>query len=115
MARPPARRPPKRGFLSALFDFSFTSFVTPMVVKGLYVLGTIWTFLFALLLFLIGLHFGHVTLGTFIFLVPAVAVFILVSLGAMRVTLEFFMTQYRIDESLQELRRQGERHLGEPG
>ena len=32
-----------KGFLSALFDFGFTSFVTPKVIKVLYTLITIGT------------------------------------------------------------------------
>ena len=99
-----ARRPTGKGFVASLFDFSFTSFVTPKVVKGLYVLGTIWTALWAILLFLIGLHFGHATFGTFIFLIVAVAVFILLSLGVLRVVLEYFMVLFRINENIQQLR-----------
>lgn len=101
-----ARRPAGKGkgFVASLFDFSFTSFVTPKVVKGLYILGTIWTALWAILLFLIGLRFGHATFGTFIFLIVAVAVFILLSLGVLRVVLEYFMVLFRINENIQQLR-----------
>jgi hypothetical protein len=99
-----ARRPAGKGFVASLFDFSFTSFVTPKVVKGLYILGTIWTALWAILLFLIGLHFGHASFGTFIFLIVAVAVFILLSLGVLRVVLEYFMVLFRINENIQQLR-----------
>lgn len=101
-ARQPAGK--GKGFVASLFDFSFRSFVTPKVVKGLYVLGTIWTALWAILLFLIGLHFGHATFGTVIFLIVAVAVFILLSLGVLRVVLEYFMVLFRINENIQQLR-----------
>lgn len=33
--------PPRRGFFGALFDLSFTSYVTPMVVGVIYVLGMV--------------------------------------------------------------------------
>ena len=40
----------EKGFLGSLFDFSFKSFVTPKIIKVLYVLFTIWTALVALIL-----------------------------------------------------------------
>jgi len=46
-ARPAAAR--GKGFLASLFDFGFTSFVTPKLVKALYVLATLWTALWALI------------------------------------------------------------------
>ena len=38
---PLAGTPSSKGFLGALFDMSFTTFVTPMIIKVVYVLGMI--------------------------------------------------------------------------
>jgi hypothetical protein len=35
----PGTPPPSKGFFGALFDFSFEHFVTPMIVKVVYLLG----------------------------------------------------------------------------
>ena len=55
-AAPPApaktrqRTAGEKGFLGSLFDFSFTSLVTPKIIKVLYVLFTIWTALIGLII-----------------------------------------------------------------
>ena len=43
----------ERGFIGSLFDFSFTSMVTPKIIKVLYVLSTLWTALVALVILVI--------------------------------------------------------------
>ena len=99
-ARPAAAR--GKGFLASLFDFGFTSFVTPKLVKALYVLATLWTALWALILLRIGFHYG-VTAGLFM-LILVVPVFGLLSLGTIRVFLELFMVLHRINENIQSMR-----------
>jgi hypothetical protein len=101
----PAGRPAPgrgKGFLAALFDFGFTAFVTPKLVKALYVLATLWTALWALILIRLGFHYG-VTAGLFM-LILVVPVFGLLSLGAIRVFLELFMVLHRINENIQSIR-----------
>ncbi|MBO0805041.1 MAG: DUF4282 domain-containing protein [Nocardiopsaceae bacterium] len=88
-----------RSFLGALFDFSFTSFVTPKIIKALYVLATAWTVLLAVAVFLAGLHNFH-TAGALVALIIVDPLLILVSLGVFRVMLEFFMVVFRIQEDL---------------
>jgi hypothetical protein len=99
-ARPAAAR--GKGFLASLFDFGFTSFVTPKLVKALYVLATLWTALWALILLRIGFHYG-VAAGLFM-LILVVPVFGLLSLGTIRVFLELFMVLHRINENIQSMR-----------
>src|SRR5262245_56105847 len=41
MGGPPMGGPPSKGFFGALFDFSFEHFITPMIVKIVYVLALI--------------------------------------------------------------------------
>ena len=47
-----------KGFIGSLFDFSFSSMVTPKIIKVLYVLAVLWTVLFALIYVIVGFSFG---------------------------------------------------------
>jgi uncharacterized membrane protein len=104
-AKPAQPRPKshERGFIGSLFDFGFTSFVTPKIIKVLYVLVTIWTVIWALAFLDIGFRTGGVAggLATLIIVDPLL---ILVSLGVFRVVLEFFMVTFRMQEDLRSLR-----------
>jgi uncharacterized membrane protein len=97
----PART--ERGFVGSLFDFGFTSFVTPKIIKILYVLVTVWTILWALAFLRLGFRYGGMAggFGTLIIVDP---ILILVSLGVFRVVLEFFMVTFRMQEDLKALR-----------
>jgi hypothetical protein len=95
-----------RGFVAALFDFGFTSFVTPKVIKVLYmliVIGTVVSALvFTLLAFKASTAFGILTL---VFGDP---LFILIVLAIYRVVLEFFMVTFRVAEDIRALRERGD-------
>src|SRR6202012_374287 len=56
-----------KGFVSSLFDFGFNSYVTPKVIKGLYLLATLWTILVAIFLLLVIFNLGGVNAGIIIF------------------------------------------------
>jgi hypothetical protein len=94
-----------KGFLGALFDFGFRSFVTPKVIKVLYVLimiGTVVSALvFTIIAFKASLTFGVVTL---LFGDP---LFILIMLAIYRIILEFFVVIFRISEDIRALRERG--------
>ena len=107
----PASAPGGAGFVASLFDFGFTSFVTPKIIKALYALVTAWTLLWAVLLFFIGLHNFHMA-GALFVLIIVDPILILVSLGVLRVVLEFFMVTFRMQEDLRALR---ERSAGPSG
>ncbi|HEX4833677.1 MAG TPA: DUF4282 domain-containing protein [Trebonia sp.] len=94
-----------KGFVASLFDFQFKSFVTPKIVKGLYVLATAWVLLWAIFFILVGFNEGHVG-GGLIVLIFFVPVFVLLSLGSIRVFLELFMALHRINENIQAMRDQ---------
>lgn len=102
----------ERGFIGSLFDFGFTSFVTPKIIKVLYVLVTIWTVIWALAFLDIGFRTGGMAggLATLIIVDPLL---ILVSLGVFRVVLEFFMVTFRMQEDLRSLREGAEATNGE--
>ena len=98
-----------KGLLGSLFDFSFTSMVTPKIIKALYVLFTIWTMIAALSILLFFIHFGggEGAIGGII----VDAIFILLSLGIYRVILEAFMVVFQIHGELKTIREQGENRV----
>ena len=118
-ARPDAERPataiadpaPReaadtRGFLGALFDFGFTSFVTPKVIKVLYMLIVIGTVVSALVFTIIA--FKASTVFGFLMLVFGDPLFILIVLAIYRIILEFFVVTFRVAEDIRALRERGD-------
>jgi uncharacterized membrane protein len=96
-----------KGFLGSLFDFSFTSFVTPKIVKVIYVLVTIWTVIWALIFLRFGFKYGGAAGGFFtLFVVDPILV--ILTLGAYRMVLELFMVVHRMHEELKAIRQRGE-------
>ncbi len=119
-APPPAGPPPAemspmaatqaadaRGFLGALFDFSFTSFVTTKIIKALYVLIMILTTLAALvytvIAFRVSAVFGLLTL------VIGDPLFIIMVMAFWRLVLEAFVVVFRMAEDVRALRERGGR------
>jgi Domain of unknown function (DUF4282) len=100
----------ERGFFGSLFDFSFTSMVTPKIIKVLYVLSTLWTALLGLVILVISFRTGGMAGGLFVLIVIE-PIFILLMLGVYRVILEAFMVVFRIYEETKKIREQGERQL----
>jgi hypothetical protein len=99
-----------RGFLGSLFDFSFTSMVTPKIIKVLYVLLALWTALVGLVILVISFRTGGMAGGLFVLIVIE-PIFILLMLGVYRVILEAFMVVFRIYEETVKIREQGDRQL----
>jgi Domain of unknown function (DUF4282) len=98
----------EKGFLGSLFDFSFSSFVTPKIIKVLFVLFTIWTAIIALVITVIGFRTGGLAGGLFT-LIIIVPIFVLLTLGIYRVILEAFMVVFRIYEETRKLRENSDR------
>ena len=96
-----------RGFLGALFDFSFTSFVTTKIIKVLYVLIMILTTLAALvytvIAFRVSALFGLLTL------VIGDPLFIIIVMAFWRLILEAFVVVFRMAEDIRALRERGGR------
>jgi Domain of unknown function (DUF4282) len=118
-ARPEAERPATaiadpaageaadtRGFLGALFDLGFTSFVTPKVIKVLYMLIVIGTVVSALVFTIIA--FKASTVFGFLVLVFGDPLFILIVLAIYRIILEFFVVTFRVAEDIRALRERGD-------
>jgi uncharacterized membrane protein len=106
-AAPKGKARGDKGFLAALFDFSFTSFVTPKIIKVLYVLITIWTVIWALVFLRLGFRYGGAA-GGFFTLVVVDPILVLITLGVYRMVLELFMVVHRMHDDLKALRDRGE-------
>jgi hypothetical protein len=103
---PPNVNETTRGFVNSLFDFSFTSFVTPKVIKVLYALIMIGVGL-GVLFFVIVCFRYNAALGAISLLILG-PVYFLVTMAFYRVVLEFFMVTFRIYEELHLIRRRGD-------
>jgi hypothetical protein len=106
-AYPPPAQPAgdTKGFLGSLFDFGFTSFVTPKVVKVLYplimILAALGALAFVGFAFTASIGFGIVSL---VVLAP---LWFLVVIAIYRISLELFIVIFRIAEDLRAVRQQG--------
>ena len=104
--QPPAGMPGQlgphdRGGFTALFDFSFTSFATPSLIRLLYIVGTV----------LIGLYYIGMVIFTFATSAAAGlltlvfgAVVALFLMALLRVSLEFYFAVVRMSEDIRNRR-----------
>jgi Domain of unknown function (DUF4282) len=102
----PASHASAKGFVGSLFDFGFTSFVTPKVVKVVYVL-----IMAALALVEIGyLIFAFKTSPAFgiISLVILCPLSFFVYLALWRILLELFIVVFRIADDIRSIRERGD-------
>jgi hypothetical protein len=104
----PAARPggSAKGFVGSLFDFGFTSFVTPLVVKVLYVLIMIVLGLVGLGSVVIAFAVNTV-LGIFTLIIAAPLSFF-ISLALYRIILELFVVIFRVAEDIHAIRERGD-------
>ena len=84
-------------FFGALFDFSFSRFVTPMIVKVAYVIATVLIGLFYLIV-LISSFVRSPVAGLLVLIIGAVAA--LFYLVLIRMTLEFYLAVVRMSEDI---------------
>jgi uncharacterized membrane protein len=105
--RAKAKQSGEKGFVGSLFDFSFSSFVTPKIIRVLYVLVTIWTALIGLTILIWGFKLGGVAGGIFTLIIIE-PIFLLLTLGIYRVVLEAFMVIFRIYEETKKIRESNE-------
>jgi hypothetical protein len=106
-ATPRTKQRGDKGLLSSLFDFGFTSMVTPKIIKALYILFTAWTVLAAIGILAFFINFGGLQ-GALAALIIVDPIFVLLSLGVYRVILEAFMVIFQIHGELKTIREQGE-------
>ena len=96
-----------RGFLSALFDFSFTSFVTTKIIKALYVLILVLASLVALFYTIVAFRLSAVF--GFLTLVIGDPLYIVIVMAFWRLILEAFVVVFRMAEDVRAIRERGGR------
>jgi hypothetical protein len=96
-----------RGFLSALFDFSFTSFVTTRIIKVLYVLILVLVSLVALFYTIIAFRLS--TGFGLLVLIIGDPLYIIIVMAFWRLLLEAFVVVFRIAEDVRAIRERGGR------
>ncbi|MBA2738756.1 MAG: DUF4282 domain-containing protein [Nocardioidaceae bacterium] len=89
-----------KGFFAALFDFSFTHFVTPKIVKVVYILATVAMVVFYLILVVAGLFSDSPLVGVLVLLLGWIP--FLIYLALIRMTLEFYYALIRMSEDIHE-------------
>lgn len=85
------------GFLSALFDFSFTNFVTPILVRFVYLLATVALVATWLIFVFVGFAQGFGSGLTALILGP---ILLVIYLAVIRMTLEFYLSVVRMSEDI---------------
>jgi hypothetical protein len=104
-APPPGVASSSKGFLASLFDFGFNSFVTPKVVKVVYVLMTIVISLGTIGIIITGFRV-NIAAGIF-FLVIVAPLFFFIYLALWRIALEVFILLFRIGDDIRSIRDRG--------
>jgi hypothetical protein len=97
-----------RGFVASLFDFSFTSYVTPKVVKVLYALIMVGVALGAVIF--VAIAFRASSVFGLISLFILAPLYFLVVMAIYRIGLEFFMVMFRISEDIRAIRQRNDLH-----
>lgn len=93
----PGPKPPRKGFFGALFDVSFEHFVTPILVKVVYILAMVALGI-VLLVWLVAGFAQDLSLGLLVLLAgPIVA---LIYLALVRMTLEFYLSVVRMSQDI---------------
>jgi uncharacterized membrane protein len=92
-------------FLSSLFDYSFSTFITSRIIKVLYILTTIVVAFWTLALILYGFR-ASTGFGIVMLLVGG-PIFFLISMIYARVVLELIMVIFRIHEDVDDINRRG--------
>lgn len=87
-----------KGFFGALFDFSFTHFVTPKIVKVVYILAMVGLVLAYLIVVIGGLFSDQPLIGVLFLLLGWIPV--LIYLALIRMTLEFYFALVRMSEDV---------------
>lgn len=96
-AGPGGGQPPRKGFFGALFDLSFEHFVTPMLVKAVYVLAIVGLVL-VWVVFLLTSFSQSPELGVAVLVLGPLGV--LLYLCLIRMTLEFYLAVTRMSQEV---------------
>jgi len=92
----------KANFLQTLFDFSFSRFVSPRIMKFLYGLSMIFAGLMALFLIIVGFQ-TSMWFGIFALLIGAPLLFLLTVISN-RIVLELILVIFRMADCMENIR-----------
>jgi hypothetical protein len=106
-APPPSTRKDNRGFFARLFDFSFETFITPTIIKVIYILLMIVIALMMLTIIIVGFTQSVVTGLIALIIVAPIAGFLYILFA--RVWLEIIIVLFRIHDNTEEIARGGMR------
>jgi len=98
----------QKGFLASLFDLSFSRLITTTLIKVLFVLGIVFSIIYAIIIVASG--FGS-SVGLGICALILSPLFFLLMVIMLRVWLELIVVMFRIEENTRPLR--GEEKPGE--
>ena len=93
----PGGQPPRKGFFGALFDFSFEHFVTPMLVKAVYIVAIVALGLGWLIWVAAGFS-QSAGFGVAVLLLGPILIFLYLCL--IRMTLEFYLAITRMSQDI---------------
>jgi len=105
---PPIDTQQAAGFVSSLFDLSFTNFITPKLIKVLFVISIVLAAFGSLFVVLTGFQAGGVFGGLGALLIVAPILFFFYVMYA-RVMMEVLIVIFRCSEYLAEIAKQGRR------
>jgi hypothetical protein len=90
---------PRKGFFGALFDFGFEHFITPIIVKIVYVLALVGLVI-GWLGFLVTGFAADASIGIVVLVLGPIAV--ILYLAFIRMTLEFYLAIVRMSQDIHE-------------
>ncbi len=93
------------GFFKSLFDFSFNSFVTPRIIKILYILMIVVAGLTALAALVTAFQISAVV--GILSLIIGCPIYLFITIAFYRVVLEFFMVAFRMADDMRAIRNRG--------
>ena len=105
---PPINTQEAAGFISSLFDLSFSSFITPKLIKVLFVISIVLAAFWIARVVMSGFQVGGVFGGTGALLIVAPIIFFFYVMYA-RVIMEVLIVIFRCSEYLAEIAKQGRR------
>jgi hypothetical protein len=92
----PVSEPPSKGFFARIFDLSFSEFVTPSLIKIIFVIGIVFAALISLFVFIGLANQGGGAVVAGIIIAPLIF-FVYVLLA--RVFSEIYLVLFRIEEN----------------
>jgi uncharacterized membrane protein len=98
------------GFVASLLDRSFSQFITPKLVKILFVLGIIASVIYPIIFIVSGFR-GSVSAGILMLILSPL--FFLLMVIILRVYLELILIMFRIEENTRGLRKEADSAAGQ--